>query len=144
MVKIVKGASRNGKFNGATTDPNLLKYGVVEVMHKFHLSYPRAKKAMQSVYREKLQNGETESLNQIMEEKNADRLLQSLVRTETKYPHIFRRMFSGSRNMASTGRYFRMSREAVRQFKRNFIDYSHLTSILPSKVLNEVEELASE
>ncbi len=122
----------------AMDDPALLAIGVVDAMHKYNLNYEGIITARRQVMQTKLQNGQTEELMALGRQKDLAKLRNRVLRAETKFPRVHRRMIQEG-NMSDIARDLGVSRERIRQLKKQFNDLLNSVSITEGNLLDEVE-----
>ncbi len=127
------------RITDAENDPAILRIGVVEAMNKHKLNYQNIIAVRRSVLNQKILEGRGEELIDINTEKDRSRLHARLLRAEEKFPLIHRRVFS-ERNMSEVARNFGITRERVRQIRRQFEEYRQATGQTNGSLLDEIEE----
>lgn len=121
----------------AKSDPNILGMGIVEAMRRYELNYASVIRVRNSVMEEKIVNGQAEDLLRINNSRELKRLRSRVLRAEHKFPLIHRRLVT-EKNMSAIARDFNITRERVRQIKKQLEDFRGERTV--HSVLDEIEE----
>jgi len=121
----------------AAQDPEVLSMGVVELMKRYELNYHSASEVRHTVMSEKINSGNAGDLIAVNEEKEHRRLRSRVMRAESRFPLIHRRLIS-EKNMSAIARDFQITRERARQIKQQFLELRGNRTI--RDLLDEIEE----
>ena len=126
----------------AESDPNILSMGVVETMKRYRLNYTHVLKIRRALTEKKLRAGQTEEIIRIDRKKELTRLRGRVLRAETRYPMLHRRVLTDG-NMAAVAASYGLTRERVRQLMDSFEELVLATARTKNSILDEIETESS-
>ena len=123
----------------AIADPALSEMGVVESMRKHRLNYSNIMSARRAVLSHLIKSGKSGDLLRIQEARDSSRLRAKVMRAETSFPLIHRRLLT-EKNKSHIAEDYEVTRQRVSQIYKQFNSLLRSSKLPQRKLLDIIEE----